>query len=707
MKKILLKIAAWRKNSMIYIIQRFSMLLLFCFFGFSINSAHLIVKSPMPIQPVTYNYMLPVSSTYSYSNNIVNLPSNIDRCDRLTKTHGFISALKNKVISEKEEISSVQIESLIKILEIIGQEDNLIIKEACLKKAGYLWRLFGDESWEEWAENKSALGRVVSVFRDYAKYSKKSILNRLAPSLLREANQECEQILCNLSTVSTPDFIDAYNNYLYDIAISIDKILSFPVAAAEENNLDKVDFEPTVVPAESFEDYPDFPRPKIFGNFGKYARELSIECDPYFCGIGPLFELMKNTALRVSTTTTYYMPADRIISFSAFVEDSGLVIRTERAAKDRSFPLFQTKWTTYSPDVVTLVSRALNPNDRLFGYGKHFRKVGMCSFGNFEADSCVRAGTNTWIKYSRPERRLNLFVEKERREDRRSLGRREHADFTYYVNDGHCDHVGWRAFLKPLEAAGNHQVSLIFQRILRCYTQFSQPIQKFDAEIPLKAVLQEIAELEPKAHDCIYGLAIKDYDNTPFAIFMLNERRQEKEIGLKDIDRYLASYSSRSFRIVNPLILDNDPKIYPDSVLLDEMRANNDEFFLQPVLIFNWAFGHKLIAVLTKNIEDKVVTVQHLASLVRGCFDYPGFHVYNPVGTSLNLDKAEKELYDYYESFNLGYYFSSERICRWAYNELSNQCATTAAHGTQAIKRSQKTREQICEEHATRASTTD
>ncbi|MBS0622397.1 MAG: hypothetical protein JSR80_05520 [Verrucomicrobia bacterium] len=80
------------------------------------------------------------------------------------------------------------------------QETNAIIQRALKKENGYFIRLFSNESWDEWLEDKTALGRVVSLFTDYCESSKPltSFVKRLDEKIIEKANREAANLLSSL-----------------------------------------------------------------------------------------------------------------------------------------------------------------------------------------------------------------------------------------------------------------------------------------------------------------------------------------------------------------------------------------------------------------------------------------------------------------------------------------------------------------------------
>ncbi len=66
------------------------------------------------------------------------------------------------------------------------------ITEAFFKREGYFKRLFSGESWEEWTESRTALGWVVSHFRDCVQSQTvvESCLQKFDREMVQRANEE-------------------------------------------------------------------------------------------------------------------------------------------------------------------------------------------------------------------------------------------------------------------------------------------------------------------------------------------------------------------------------------------------------------------------------------------------------------------------------------------------------------------------------------
>jgi len=74
------------------------------------------------------------------------------------------------------------------------------ISQAFLKQRGYFSRFFSGESWEEWTENRTPLGKVTSQFRDCIESQTQvdSFTKRLDGEVVRKADEEADALLKGL-----------------------------------------------------------------------------------------------------------------------------------------------------------------------------------------------------------------------------------------------------------------------------------------------------------------------------------------------------------------------------------------------------------------------------------------------------------------------------------------------------------------------------
>lgn len=73
--------------------------------------------------------------------------------------------------------------------------------DVVFKKESYFSRLFSSETWDEWTENRTALGQFLSLYRDYCENPSKQLIKRMKPLLL-QANREAKKLLKNSCALS-------------------------------------------------------------------------------------------------------------------------------------------------------------------------------------------------------------------------------------------------------------------------------------------------------------------------------------------------------------------------------------------------------------------------------------------------------------------------------------------------------------------------
>jgi len=115
----------------------------------------------------------------------------------------FIKFLEQNLKSQEQSKSPIEIllkqtvqwSHLKEDKQLFGQ-----VSQAFFKQRGYFSRLFSGESWEEWTENRTALGKVVSHLRDCIESHPQvdSFTTRMDEKVVRTANNEAEALLGSL-----------------------------------------------------------------------------------------------------------------------------------------------------------------------------------------------------------------------------------------------------------------------------------------------------------------------------------------------------------------------------------------------------------------------------------------------------------------------------------------------------------------------------
>ena len=77
-----------------------------------------------------------------------------------------------------------------------------IPQDALVKNAGYFTRFFSNESWQDWCENKTPLGKVVSLYCDCVTSTTglKAFMDRLDENVLKVSNKDAALLLKSLQS---------------------------------------------------------------------------------------------------------------------------------------------------------------------------------------------------------------------------------------------------------------------------------------------------------------------------------------------------------------------------------------------------------------------------------------------------------------------------------------------------------------------------
>ena len=109
----------------------------------------------------------------------------------------FLQAILERVEVAQDDLS---LRNIFVIKNNNSTLDDELVYRAFLKQEGYHTRLFSSETWEEWAEFKTPLGRVVSNFLEYAfqQEAQKATLVKRSGPLIEKANREAQQLIKDL-----------------------------------------------------------------------------------------------------------------------------------------------------------------------------------------------------------------------------------------------------------------------------------------------------------------------------------------------------------------------------------------------------------------------------------------------------------------------------------------------------------------------------
>ena len=121
------------------------------------------------------------------------------------RTEEFVRALKNKIFKNAEILN---VKPLQDFIWLVSQQGVTPFKDVLYKRSGYVVRFFSNENWEEWADHRTPLGRVVSMYCDHLTTSQRVgvSLSRLNPKLLETANRDAAAIMNSLVAEQEPSY---------------------------------------------------------------------------------------------------------------------------------------------------------------------------------------------------------------------------------------------------------------------------------------------------------------------------------------------------------------------------------------------------------------------------------------------------------------------------------------------------------------------
>ncbi len=120
------------------------------------------------------------------------------------KIRGFTQALE--CVLAMNGTHGKHLNSLAKVFWMMYNTNNQTLMQSLKKPDGYVSRLFSNESWTEWTNSSSNLGRVACVFTNYALnkhplYQIKSQIQQIDSETLLQANKEAKKTLKKLGSL--------------------------------------------------------------------------------------------------------------------------------------------------------------------------------------------------------------------------------------------------------------------------------------------------------------------------------------------------------------------------------------------------------------------------------------------------------------------------------------------------------------------------
>jgi len=108
-----------------------------------------------------------------------------------------------KIIEKCTEIlrqssNGSSLKSLHQVLVLTTKIESPRVLRALTKTRGYLKRLFSEESWEEWTQQKTALGRIVQAY-EFLGLSEDVWVKRLSSEVILKAEEQARRLLGQLS----------------------------------------------------------------------------------------------------------------------------------------------------------------------------------------------------------------------------------------------------------------------------------------------------------------------------------------------------------------------------------------------------------------------------------------------------------------------------------------------------------------------------
>ena len=99
-----------------------------------------------------------------------------------------------------KETKAPEVKSLNELLQFVSKNGVDPIRDKLTKKTGFLSRIFSNESWNDWLENKTAIGKVVSLYCERVTHSTRleALMDRLDKKVLEVANKDAALLLQSL-----------------------------------------------------------------------------------------------------------------------------------------------------------------------------------------------------------------------------------------------------------------------------------------------------------------------------------------------------------------------------------------------------------------------------------------------------------------------------------------------------------------------------
>ena len=114
-----------------------------------------------------------------------------------SKTTEFINKMSQTFFKETK---APEVKSLNELLQFVSKNGVDPIRDKLTKKTGFLSRIFSNESWKDWLEDKTPIGKVVSLYCERVTHSTRleALMGRLDKKVLEVANKDAALLLQSL-----------------------------------------------------------------------------------------------------------------------------------------------------------------------------------------------------------------------------------------------------------------------------------------------------------------------------------------------------------------------------------------------------------------------------------------------------------------------------------------------------------------------------
>jgi len=119
------------------------------------------------------------------------------------RTTEFVEELSQRFFKQTQP---PELKALQKLIKVISKEGILPIRDSLFKQKGYLSRLFSNESWKDWTDNRTPIGKVIRSYCDCVTSSTRLevFMELLDRNLLEVSNRDAKLLLKSLRMAKNP-----------------------------------------------------------------------------------------------------------------------------------------------------------------------------------------------------------------------------------------------------------------------------------------------------------------------------------------------------------------------------------------------------------------------------------------------------------------------------------------------------------------------